>query len=116
MSTDKTQAGDPLRPDDGALSALEAHLEKREKLDEKSLVYRTFYKTLAQGFELGMSVTVGVVIGLMVDKHFDTAPWGLVWFGFSGVVASGVAAYKLIQKSKEVAKTAPPARNLYDEE
>ncbi|MCP4499510.1 MAG: AtpZ/AtpI family protein [Deltaproteobacteria bacterium] len=103
-------------PLDGKLSALEAHLDKKEKLDEKSLVYRTFYRTLGQGLELGMSVVVGVIVGIVVDKQFDSKPWGLLWFSFAGLVASILSARKLMKTSKEAAKTGPAPRNLYEED
>lgn len=116
MNDSKNGVSPDEGPSESKLSALEAHLDKKEKLDEKSLVYRTFYRTLGQGLELGMSLIVGVLLGIFVDKQFDSKPWGLLWFTLAGLLASILSARKLMKTSKEAAKTGPAPRNLYDED
>ncbi|MEL7480664.1 MAG: AtpZ/AtpI family protein [Pseudomonadota bacterium] len=64
---------------------------------------------LRYGAEFGASVFVGVMIGLLIDGIFDTAPWGLLimlGFGLAAGVLGVIRAYQEI--NAEMAKLADP--------
>jgi F0F1-type ATP synthase assembly protein I len=52
--------------------------------------YRTYIKTSSVGLEFGLSIGIGALIGYFFDRHFKTAPYGLL----IGVIIGSIAAAK----------------------
>ncbi len=50
------------------------------------------------GAELLSAVIVGVALGYLLDKVFETAPWLMVVFLFFGGAAGMLNVYRLVQK------------------
>jgi len=56
----------------------------------------------AVGLEMGISVSFGLFIGWLVDKKFETAPWGAMIGVFFGLGAAGMALYRVYKSAKEL--------------
>ncbi len=55
------------------------------KLDkETGGLLRELVRLSAIGLELVISIVIGLVLGLLVDKKFGTSPWGMMAFLFLG--------------------------------
>ena len=67
---------------------------------------RTWIRDLAYysslGFSVSLSIFIGLAIGVVLDKHFDTTPWlTLVFLGFG--IAAGYRNIGLaIKKSRKL--------------
>ena len=85
---------DPASPPDARLGSLEERLKRAERAEEarqpkadSSLAVRSRGMRVAQGL-VGMPLG-GAVIGWLLDRLFDTAPWimlALMFTGFAGAV------------------------------
>jgi len=85
---------DPASPPDARLGSLEERLKRAERAEEarqpkavSSLAVRSKGMRVAQGL-VGMPLG-GAVIGWLLDRLFDTAPWimlALMFIGFGGAV------------------------------
>lgn len=94
MAADEPEE-DPASPPDARLGSLEERLkraerieaERRPKADDSFVSVRSRGIRVAQGL-LGMPLG-GAIIGWLLDRLFDTAPWimlGLMFIGFAGAV------------------------------
>jgi F0F1-type ATP synthase assembly protein I len=77
---------------------------RSKKSSEKAELYRTYVKTSAVGLELTLSVGVGMVVGYFVDRHFESAPVGLIVGFLLGVAA---AVRRLIAFSRNYVRQNP---------
>jgi ATP synthase protein I len=87
--------GDPTSPQDARLSSLNERLKQAEKVEaerapdqiDASTVVKNVGQRVAQSL-IGMPLG-GAIIGWLLDRLFDTAPWimlGLMFIGFAGAV------------------------------
>lgn len=94
MAEDETGQG-PTSPRDARVTSLEERLkraervegERRPKLADSSMVVRSRGMRVAQGL-VGMPLG-GAIIGWLLDRVFETAPWimlALMFIGFGGAV------------------------------
>ena len=95
MATDETDE-DPKLPPDARLDSLEERLERAaadgRRADGRapphsSMIVRSRGMRVAQGL-VGMPLG-GAIIGWLLDRLFDTAPWimlALMFLGFAGAV------------------------------
>jgi ATP synthase protein I len=51
------------------------------------------------GVTVVLSILLGLVIGLWIDAHFGTRPWGTLILSLVGILAGSVAVYRLIVAS-----------------
>ncbi len=76
---------------------LEKRAAKQAERDEKGQQYRTYLRWSGKALEIPISVVVGLLLGMYLEKQFDFAPWG-TWGGlFFGVSAAVRAMYRLIK-------------------
>jgi len=86
---------EPQSPQDARLTSLDERLKRAERVEgerrpkpiDSSTVIRTAGMRVAQGL-IGMPLG-GAIIGWLLDRLFDTAPWimlGLMFIGFAGAV------------------------------
>ena len=92
MAEDESRQ-DPHSPQDARLTSLEQRLKRAEQAEierkpaDSSKVIRSAGWLVAQNL-IGMPLG-GFLIGFLLDKLFDTAPWialGLMFFGFAAAV------------------------------
>lgn len=57
------------------------------------------YSTL--GLEMGLSVAVGAVVGMYLDKWLKTEPWLLIVFLLFGVVAGFRSLYRAAKRMQK---------------
>jgi len=50
------------------------------------------------GLQMGLSVAIGLVIGLALDRHLGTAPWMALIFLILGVIAGFLALFRLLKE------------------
>jgi len=65
---------------------------------------------LRYGAEFGVSVFVGIMIGLGIDKVFKTEPWGLLTmmgFGLAAGVLGVIRAYRELTAAANAAMSSP---------
>jgi len=85
----------PTSPQDARLGSLNERLKQAEKVEaarapdqiDASTVVRNVGQRVAQSL-IGMPLG-GAIIGWLLDRLFDTAPWimlGLMFIGFAGAV------------------------------
>jgi ATP synthase protein I len=86
---------EPQSPQDARLTSLDERLKRAERVEgerrpkpiDSSTVIRTAGMRVAQGL-IGMPLG-GAIIGWLLDRLFDTAPWimlALMFIGFAGAV------------------------------
>ena len=86
---------EPQSPQDARLTSLDERLKRAERVEgerrpkpiDSSRVIRTAGMRVAQGL-IGMPLG-GAIIGWLLDRLFDTAPWimlALMFTGFAGAV------------------------------
>ena len=86
---------EPQSPQDARLTSLDERLKRAERVEgerrpkpiDSSTVIRTAGWKVAQGL-IGMPLG-GAIIGWLLDRLFDTAPWimlALMFIGFAGAV------------------------------
>lgn len=51
------------------------------------------------GLTVVISILVGVVLGLWVDAHFGTRPWGILVLSLFGVLVGSAGVYRLVVTS-----------------
>ncbi len=54
----------------------------------------------AIGLQMGLSVAIGLVIGLALDRYLGTAPWMALIFLILGVIAGFRALFQLLKEIK----------------
>lgn len=52
----------------------------------------------AIGLQMGLSVAIGLVIGLALDRYLGTAPWMALIFLILGVIAGFRALFQLLKE------------------
>ena len=52
----------------------------------------------SMGFELGLSVVVGFLIGSWLNEWLGTDPWMLLVFGTAGIVAGYRSIFRLVKR------------------
>jgi ATP synthase protein I len=66
--------------------------DKRERMT----LLRAMGVVSACGLDLAGSILIGVLAGLVTDRHLHSAPWGLLIGLFIGLVAGFYTAYLII--------------------
>ena len=59
----------------------------------------------AIGLQMGLSVAIGLVIGVALDRYLGTTPWMALIFLILGVIAGFLALFRL---AKEIQKGNSP--------
>jgi len=54
---------------------------------EKKELLQTLGMVSSMGISVAVAIAIGVIIGLQLDKWFDTAPWFFFIFLFFGIAA-----------------------------
>ncbi len=67
--------------------------ERKDKL----ALYKKAARYSAVGLEMGFSVAIGVVVGYLVDEHFQTKPWFILVFTLCGVAAAFRSLFSLMK-------------------
>ncbi len=94
MATDENDE-DPKLPPDARLGSLDVRLRRAERIEgdrrpsaaASSMIVRSRGMRVAQGL-VGMPLG-GAIIGWLLDRLFDSAPWimlALMFLGFAGAV------------------------------
>jgi ATP synthase protein I len=60
------------------------------------------------------SILLGLVLGLWVDAHFGTRPWGTLTLSLLGILAGSYGVYRLITTSIEQAVAARNSESSSD--
>jgi ATP synthase protein I len=50
------------------------------------------------GLQMGLSVAIGLVIGLALDRYLGTTPWMALVFLILGVIAGFLALFRLVKE------------------
>ena len=66
--------------------------------EDKRKFYRQFAKISAIGLEMGLSAAVGLAIGYLLDRYFDTKPWLTIIFLMLGIVAGFRSLFSLARE------------------
>ena len=62
------------------------------------------------GMELTAAVVGGVLVGLWIDRHYDTAPWATLVGGLVGIVGGLVNFVRQATKAMNEATGSPSSR------
>lgn len=58
-------------------------------------------KAMSRAFRIGVEMVsglaVGCIFGLLIDRYFDTSPWGLIIFFFLGCGASILNVFRAVK-------------------
>lgn len=57
---------------------------------------------MSLGIEMAASIGLGYYLGTLVDGHFETAPWGVVFFLVAGAGAATKAVVRFYRNAKKV--------------
>ncbi len=57
---------------------------------------------MSLGIEMGASIVLGWYLGKLFDDHFQTAPWGMIFFVLAGVGAATKAILRFYRQAKRV--------------
>lgn len=85
------------------------NVEKKNRQQQASAGVSAGAMALRYGAEFGMSVFVGIMIGIGIDHVFGTKPWGLLimlCFGFAAGVLGVIRAYKELTDASNPAMSA----------
>lgn len=67
------------------------------KIMSRSQLYTDLLKYSSLGLEMGAAVVIGLLVGIYLDRRFDTDPWlTLIFLGF-GFAAAGRAVARVIR-------------------
>lgn len=70
--------------------------------EDKRSFYRQFGRISAIGLEMGLSVAIGLAIGYLLDRYFNTKPWLTIIFLILGVIAGFRSLFSL---AREIGKS-----------
>ncbi|MCC6619653.1 MAG: AtpZ/AtpI family protein [Deltaproteobacteria bacterium] len=62
------------------------------------------------GLEMGLAILAGWYLGHLFDGHFETAPWGQLFFLAGGIGAAGKAVWRTIKHAKKVMSRPEPGQ------
>lgn len=91
--------------DDDRFKALDERLKKAQNprgetpetvaqsLESKSAMGRAF----RLGVEMVSGLIVGCILGLLIDRTFDTSPWGIILFFFLGFAAGILNVFRAVR-------------------
>jgi F0F1-type ATP synthase assembly protein I len=57
---------------------------------------------MSLGIEMAASMGLGYYLGYLFDGHFETAPWGMVFFLLAGAGAATKAVMRFYKQAKKV--------------
>jgi len=60
------------------------------------------------GLEMGLAILLGWYLGHLFDGHFETAPWGQLFFLAGGIGAAGKAVWRTIKHTRKVMSRPEP--------
>lgn len=58
--------------------------------------YHSYLKYSGLGMEMALSVVLPLLLGIYLDKQFESAPWGLLLGLVFGLLGLGLNLYKVI--------------------
>lgn len=64
----------------------------------KAETYKTYVKTSAVGLEFGLAIIVGAGGGYLIDKYFQTSPYGLIIGALIGSLAAAKTLWRFSKK------------------
>lgn len=71
-------------------------------MDEETKKYlRQLAGASTIGLEVGLSIFIGLGIGVWLDRRFDTFPWLAIVFMVLGVVAGFLNFYRFVKKQQD---------------
>jgi F0F1-type ATP synthase assembly protein I len=77
------------------MSEIEKLLEKRRARNEKGREYRAMMHWAGRAMEVPLSIVVGVALGVVLDRNFGIAPYGIGFGIFIGIATAVRFAYRL---------------------
>ena len=107
MRTEPGHSGD-LSQDSPAAPVHQTDVQPLTKsvIDPSARVAKTAYRNLSSasvGLELGISVLIGLLLGMYLDRELGTGPWlMLLWLVF-GFVAGFRGVLRAVKREDEVA-------------
>jgi len=112
-------------PDKNSLSdrisraqAVQENTVKAKQQEASSSSVSAGAMALRYGAEFGVSVFVGIMIGLGIDKFFKTEPWGLLTmmgFGLAAGVLGVIRAYRELTAAANAAMSSPETGSEIEE-
>ncbi len=66
------------------------------------------------GLEMGLAILAGWYLGHLFDGHFETAPWGQLFFVAGGIGAAGKAVWRAVKHAKTVMSRPEPGQAAAD--
>ena len=70
--------------------------------EETRKMFRTLGYVSTLGLAMGLSIGIGAVLGLYLDKKFDTAPWLFYFFLGCGIVAAFRNLYIMYKRAQKL--------------
>jgi len=65
---------------------------------DRQKLYKRAVRYSAVGLEMGFCVAIGVIVGYLLDRHFQTKPWLTLIFLLLGVAAAFRGLFTLMKK------------------
>lgn len=56
--------------------------------EDKKETFRLLYKFSTVGLEMGLSVVIGLLMGIYLDRYLKTEPWMTIIFMLFGIAAA----------------------------
>jgi len=80
--------------------------QHRKHVDPATRTGKRVYNTLSAasvGLEFGISVIIGLLAGMWLDKHFNTAPWLTVFLLCCGFAAGVLGVLRAVKRADRAA-------------
>lgn len=82
--------------------------KRRPKKDWREI--RDNASAASVGLEMGLAILAGWYLGHLFDNHFETAPWGQLFFLAGGIGAAGKAVWRTVKHAKKVMSRPEPGQ------
>jgi F0F1-type ATP synthase assembly protein I len=69
---------------------------------------------MSLGIEMAASLGLGYYLGYLFDGHFETAPWGTVFFVIAGAGAATKAVVRYYKQAKKIMARKEPGEAVLD--
>ncbi len=67
--------------------------------EDKKETFRLLYKFSTIGLEMGLSVVIGLLMGIYLDRYLKTDPWMTIIFLLFGIAAAFRVMVRLVRVS-----------------